>query len=245
MFKQKYSHYLVSVMLLMMSAKAISQAKENVTLLYFERPPYYYTEKGPKGLLLGPTVNLMQKSILDLSTRSTSSKAILNVIKENNGAFCSVGWFKTKERESYGKFTKSIYTNKPIKLLTLKKHSSLFKKEMELEEIFKQKSLKWGALQAFKYGDNVEILAKNHNMKRVYGRRQDLLVNMMVYERFHYILIAPEEIDYIIKGSGHDKNLFLTVNLSNIQKGNDRYIICSKKVSDQAINEFNKYVKIP
>ena len=225
------------------SSVAPSTSKaDKIIFYYFQRPPYYFTgpDGNPDGLILKPVVDHLKKAPFQVSAIEVKSDGILHRIKANKRKECSVGWFKNPDRIKYAKFTKPIYVNRPLVVMTTLNHKKEFKTMSTLGDIFRQKGLKWGVVANFSYGSYVDDLSKKLKPQTIASNDQVHMIKMLLGRRFSYMLIAPEEVEELIRASGEDKNSFYLFSPEGMPEGNSRYILCSKMVSNKEINTLNQ-----
>jgi len=209
---------------------------------YIERPPYYFTKNHkPTGFLLDLQKKIFDDADINVQFVSLPAKRALKRVKNPSNQHCSIGWFKTTKRKKFANFTRPIYQNKPLFLVIKKKNSSLFKKYTTLKEVFLNKTLSFAKIDGFSYGIIVDELIKNLSPKfyTITGEQQQL-IRMLNKERMTYILVAPEEIEMLLKSNRLDSDDFKFINLTDIPFGNKRYLMCSKGVKKEVINNINK-----
>lgn len=238
---------MAGVFILVKELKAVSDApgsekSEAIVFYYFQRPPYYFTgsDGKPDGMLLKPVIDYLKKAPFDIRAIEVKSDGILHRIKANRRKVCSVGWFKNSERAKFAKFTKPIYVNKPLVVLTTLNHKKEFSSMSTLGDIFRQKDLRWGVVENFSYGSYVDDLSKKLNPQIISSNDQVHMIKMLIGRRFSYMLIAPEEVEELIRVSAEDKNSFYLFSPGGMPEGNSRYILCSKMVSNKEINTLNQ-----
>ena len=219
-----------------------TKKSDKIIFYYFQRPPYYFTgpDGNPDGLILKPVVDHLKKAPFEVSAIEVRSDGILHRIKANKRKECSIGWFKNPDRTKYAKFTKPIYVNRPLVVLTTLNHKKEFKAMSTLGDIFRQKDLKRGVVANFSYGSYVDDLSKKLKPQTIASNDQVHMIKMLLGRRFSYMLIAPEEVEELIRASGEDKNSFYLFSPGGMPEGNSRYILCSKMVSNKEINTLNQ-----
>lgn len=216
---------------------------QKLKLLFFHRPPYYvYDKDGVRGIILNRAIYVLKQAKVEFELELSTPNRIIASFKRGDKNICSPGWFKTKERTRWAKFSLPIYQNSPIVLLTGKWNNGLIKKHF-LSDIFRSRSLTWGRIKNFSYGDVIERYQKEFRPKVVNVDGNQLnLINMLRHKRFSYILISPEEIDFLIASAGYDKRDFLIIHLNDVKEGNKRYLMFSKDISDNLIEKINKTI---
>ncbi len=215
-----------------------------LTLSYFERPPYYYTEAGQAtGFLLELTRSIFQDAGLETEFKSLPPNRIMREIKQHHNAHCSIGWFKNPERETYAKFSLPIYQNKPVVLLTTKKQRALFASYKTLRQVFADKALTMATLKAFSYGAVIDrLIEEGAPRTRVISGQQNLLPKLLMKGRASYMLTAPEEIDMLIRSAELQTDAFIVVTMEDIPTGNKRYLMCNQAVGNSVIEKINRSI---
>lgn len=221
---------------------------EKIIVSYLERPPYYETVGGvPSGFLVDLTLKIMDDAGIDYQLREMPPKRIILELKSMKKPHCSIGWFRKKERFAYAKYSKAIYINKPIEVLTTKRNIAFIKNYRKVRELFKDRTLCVGLIGVFSYGEYIDALIDNI-IPNYYElpNEQNKLPRLIYRGRISYMLVAPEEIDHLLKSSGLRRDAFVSFRMEDIPKGNKRYLIFNKVVSDETINRINisiaKYV---
>jgi polar amino acid transport system substrate-binding protein len=104
-------HWVVAAIALFIAgedAHAASNVK-SLRILYFERPPFYYTSDGHfQGTLVAPVNAALDRLGISYVWQNVPAKRILEEIKQG-GRICSPGWIKTPQRDSIAKFTRGFF----------------------------------------------------------------------------------------------------------------------------------------
>lgn len=215
-----------------------------IILHYNERVPYLVTTtKGVEGLTATPAQQAFKKAGVPFKWNITPSIRQMNLVQENRGCDCLVGWFKTPEREQFAKYTLPIYQDQP-QIAIARSDNTALHSGMRVDDLLSNPKLIMGAKDGYSYGDfldekiarykpNIDkTTAENIQMlMKIHGRRND------------YFFIAPEEADSLIASSGFPKEDFQYVTFSNMPLGESRYILCSQQVSDAVIEQLNAVIK--
>ncbi|MCF6179958.1 MAG: transporter substrate-binding domain-containing protein [Geopsychrobacter sp.] len=219
---------------------------DSLILSYFERPPYYYTDKGhAAGFLMELTADILRESGVVAEIKALPPNRILMEIKRPGSSHCSVGWFKKPEREEYAKFSLPIYQNKPIVILTTKKQRQRFADYSTLHEVFSDRTLIMATMSAFSYGDVIDqLLTDLRPQTHEISSEQSILPKLLLKGRVAYMLTAPEEIGMLVRSAGLNLSDFVSLPMSDIPAGNKRYLMCSKGVGDDIIDRLNRSIRI-
>ncbi len=245
MVEKKLKIFFVLIIFILCVTDSWSKGVWKVKVLYFNRPPYYvFTKTGPSGIIMDKVIRIFRKAGINAEyVLSTPSRIILS-FKRGEKNICSPGWFKCPEREKFAKFSSPIYQDLPLVLLTSREMKIKFKRGPSIVDLFKNKDLVWGRISFFSYGKFVNELNKEIRPRtlQVDGSQLDL-IRMLKYKRFSYILISPEQINYLVKSAGYDLNDFRIIWLRDVPYGNKRYIMFSKDISDKMIEQVNLVIK--
>jgi uncharacterized protein (TIGR02285 family) len=196
-----------------------------LTLYYIEKPPYYHTEQGePTGFLLERTRAIFARAGLDVRFEPRPPKRILRELEQQRPDTCSIGWFKTAERERFAWFSRPIHRDAPMLVLTRKSLIDQVRGHARLADLLKS-GLRLGLVDGFSYGELDGALKSARSLKVTAPPTQTVL--MLAAERIDYTLIDERELPYILAEAGlQDANL-KTVRLPDIPAGQQRYLMCS------------------
>ena len=234
-----YRIYITLTLLLTLPIIALAAP---LTVSYFERPPYYFTNKAgaPDGFLVKRTQQILQTAGLDAQFISLEPNKIIYIIKHAKRPNCSIGWFKKTERELFAKFTKPLYQNRPLVLLTTKLDQHKFKPDMSLTDIFANKKLVMGRICSFSYGEYVDHLMKQRSPASYFlSSSQADLLKAIYTGSATYMLVAPEEVIQVITTASLPAEAFVQIVIDEIPRGNYRYLMCNQAVSAAVIQQFN------
>ncbi len=219
---------------------AVSAAQ--LTVSYFERPPYYLTTKtgAAGGFLVEKTRQILHQADIEARFISLQPNKIIFVLKHATMPHCSIGWFKNPTREKLAKFTHPIYQNRPQVLLTTQQNAAKVKRHHSLEDIFADTTLIMARMSSFSYGAYVDQLMQRHApASSFFSRSQKALLQALNNGSATYMLIAPEEVDGLIASTDLPRSSFVQLTLPEIPHGNYRYLMCGEAVSDTLIKRLN------
>lgn len=215
---------------------------ELLTISYFERPPYYFTDKSgqPAGQLVERTETILKHAEVDAELVRLTPYRIMYVLRHGAVPHCSIGWFKTAEREQFAKFSAPIYRDKPLVLLTSVKQAEKFSGLATLQDVFRNRQLKMARMTEFSYGQFVDQLLDELSPEVLFlsGEQTDLL-RAIVGQKAAFMLVAPEEIANLADLSGVSEEQLFSLELDDIPAGNARYLMCSEAVTDETMLQLN------
>lgn len=218
---------------------------KSLTVLYFERPPYYETiNNKADGFLVELTRQIFQNANIKSVFKEIPPLRIMHYIKNEKNATCSIGWFKNKDREKFAKFSLPIYRNKPLVVLTIQAKQHLFEPHITIKDIFSDRSLILAKIDSFSYGTIMDNWINNYSPPiHEISSDQLMLPKLIVNNRAAYMLVAPEEISMMLKKANLDESQFVSIYKPDIPSGNRRYIIFSKGVEDDLVNRINQSIQ--
>ncbi|MUM76069.1 transporter substrate-binding domain-containing protein [Pseudodesulfovibrio sp. F-1] len=239
---------LLALVLCLMAVPLSASANEDgdtLLVVYLEFPPYYYTTSTgrPEGFLLRKTANILRVAGIKPRFQSMPAKRILQLMHSEEPV-CSIGWFKTPQREQYAQFSRPIYQNKPLEVLYLINNNDIWDSTHTLAGILADHSISLGVLEGYSLGAPVDeaIARARPGMARVNGDYAQL-VRMLAMERFDCILVAPEEKDSLIRVNGLPADIFGSRALPDIPSGNMRHLMFSRGVPASVIERVNQAIK--
>jgi len=231
----------ISLLLAVLFAPLAASAEDRLELLYEDRPPYYITDKSGQisGLAIDPVAAALTKAGISPDWRVTSAKRQIAAIQANREPVCSPGWFKKPEREAFAKFSDPIYQDKPQIVVTRADNAPRIN-HGTLEKLLQDPNLTLGVKLGYSYGDFIDGLIERLEPVTMRSSQDTSgLVRMLVGRRFDYMLAAPEEFSSMAARLGIAGDDIVSIALSDIPAGNQRYLMCSKKVSDEWMARLN------
>lgn len=232
--------WLTVLELLSALAPAPARAEEPVTVYYMERPPYYVTKDGQAtGLLNDIARSVFEDAGLAHQFAVLPPKRILEEIARPDTRACSVGWFRSPEREAYARFSRPIYRNRPmVPLVRSDMAASL--RGRSLRDILADQDLVLGVLDGFSYGTELDGLIDSLAPERYrFAGTQKQLVRMLAAGRIDYILLSPEEVAHLLADAGIDDGQLVQVEAAHALAGNVRHLMCSRGVGDDVMRRLD------
>ncbi len=218
------------------------KAEDSLIIAYEERVPYVekYSDS-IKGLVATPIIKALQYSKIKYELKEKPSKRHLYEIEANINKMCAVGWFKNTQREKFAKFTLPLYQDMPLGIISRKENENILK-NIPIDKLLKNRNLSLLSKASYSYGSFLDEKIKNFKTikKEVYTNNKKML-SMIVAKRADYLFISEEEAKILLNNKAMNDLKFFSV--KNIPKGNKRYLICSKNVSDETIKLINEYIK--
>lgn len=214
-------------------------------VLYFERPPYYTLVEGvPGGVLLNMARTILEAAGIEPEFQEMPAKRIIETIKTSREPVCSVGWFKTEERQRFARFSQPFYQDLPLAAVFLRSGRQPPPGVDTLAALTASPGLTLGLNAAFSYGEAVDaaIASPAQPPVRMNGTQMQLM-RMLAAKRFDYALFNPEETDTLACLAGIDPAELFPLALKDIPKGNLRYMMFSLATREDVVRRVNAAIQ--
>lgn len=218
---------------------------EEIILHYHDRRPYHLTFKDSVHGLVADPINLaFQRADIPFTWRETPAKRQLNIISSNEDKSCAAGWFKTDERLAFAQFSRPIYRDKPF-VAVIRSDTTLHNSSGTLEEVFHNNRLLLLVKAGYSYGAYIDELLLKYSpwtLSTTVDNRG--MLQMLLNHRADYTLMTEEEARDLLLFSGLNTDQFSLVYFSDMPEGNQRYIMCTKKIDVKTMDRLNEAIKL-
>lgn len=214
-----------------------------IILHYHERRPYYITSGSRvQGLVAGVITRAFEFADIPYKWQQTPARRQLDIIRDNEGTDCGVGWFKTPERQQFSKFSTAVYRDTPFVAVARANNTKILKIQT-LEQLFQEHRLKLLVKTGYSYGAEIDRKIREFSpwMAETTADNQAML-QMIEGRRADYCFMTREEVKDLLLHAGFNKDSFTILPFAEIPEGNTRYLICSQKVPDEMIERFNQAI---
>ena len=216
-----------------------------ITIVFIERPPFYYTDNlEVKGILADLTNRVFQTAKVPYSWQSLPPNRIISMFQNMDSEICSPGWFFKSDRLAYANFTLAIYQNRPASVLVKKQAKRKFEKYSSLAGLFSDQSMTMGTVATYRYSRYIDEQINQHHPRQiqVYGSASQL-ITMILINRVDYMITSPAEAESLIHEAGLKPNQFDLLTFPDIPPGSKRYLMCSKSIDETTINALNNAIR--
>jgi len=219
-------------------------SEPRLTLLVFDRPPFYRLKDGRPdgGFLLDNTLAFLERARISYVVEEMPPGRVLATFLARDTDACAVGWFKTPDRMAFARFSAPISRDRPLAVAV---GGAACPDRSTLAEFLAAKP-HWGLRNGFSYGPEADALLAALPEGRLHRLSDPTrMLPLLAKGRLDAVLIEPEEFSW---RTGQDKTLAAAVRLcplADAPAGNLRYVMCDMTVSpevmarlDAAIGEF-------
>ena len=217
---------------------------EAIIVYYHERRPYYVTTPNQVHGLIADRVNWVFKDAgIPFVWRKTPAKRQLEMIRDNAQGVCAVGWYKTPAREAFGNFTLPIYRDSPTMAIARTDNDQIRTGET-LARTLSNRRLRLLHKDGYAYGKFIDDAIQHFTPREMVTTGDNLsMVKMIHTHRADYFFISKEEAEDLILCSGLPAKDFQVIRFSDVPPGNNRYLICSRKIEEMTLLRLNRAIK--
>lgn len=223
----------------------LSASANTIDVVISARAPYYILDVGSavSGIIAAPAADVFKAAGLDIRWVKTSFNRQLKILEDNLTQTCAIGWFKNPDREKYAKFSEYIYQDKPLIALARTDNEKI-SHHRTLSALLNDQSLILARKLGFSLGSVVDGLLEKTQARIIITPQDNTgMTRMLIGRRFDYMLMSPEEGEYLISKLGIVSEDVVMIKLRDLPPGNKRYILCSQKVSDENIERLNSAIR--
>lgn len=239
--KRPRSSALIAASLLLAPLACLAQ--DTIHVAYAERPPYLTVQPdgSPTGLTGAPAAAAFKAAGVPVQWHVVPSNRQLAMIKDPRGLNCTIGWYMVHERLAYAKYTRPIFRDKGWLLLT----NTAFAERgiTTMQELASQRDLRVLIKDNYSYGGLDKFIHQWNPVVAVSTASTLKMVQSVAKGAVDMMFVPEEEGNYILKNEAADYAAKLQlVQLKDMPRGPERYIMCSKAVPDEVIDRLNKAI---
>lgn len=213
-------------------------------LSFPENPPLAFSNGTgvPRGRFIDALNQRSGAAGLKLSYESRPAKRILAEVRADRAPICSLGWFKTPERETFAKFSRPIYRDRGVTIVS-SLPASTYTGITSLQQLLGRGTWRIGAISGLSYGADVDrILAANATMVERPTVTVDQMLRIVSAGRVPLAVVAEEHLNWFLEHEGGDTKL-VRLSLSDLPKtGPQRFIMCSRRTPDDLIKAIDALI---
>ncbi|MFZ6726145.1 hypothetical protein ACO0K2_11690 [Undibacterium sp. MH2W] len=238
--KKMIKHMLVIFLGLILFPRA-ALSEEKLKLQIIELPPYIIVKSATEvgGTVVEPTLKALHSAGIDFEWEVIPANRQIAQIKNNQEKICSVGWYKTPERELFAKYSKPILIDSKFIAFANIDFNSV--QGETLDDILSDPKTQVLIKSSLASGNFLDEKFKNMKATAVITSAEIASVFKMIQAgRAHITFVPADMLKYyqdvgIIQGKNYKVLTF-----DEMPAGRERYLMCSKLVDDQTIKKFNK-----
>jgi polar amino acid transport system substrate-binding protein len=196
-----------------------------------------------KGAVLSAADAAARNAGIEVDWEALPPARLVYDVKNNRTAYCSVGLFKTAEREKFSRFSQPFFKEGPYVVLSTKKMGDTIKLHHSFNELTKDKSISIVKIDNVSYGTLDDILnTMSGNVINIPGSYEDVF-SMLRFGHGDYMLKLSRGIPERLMSAGFDPNDFAITEFSDLPRETLRYFMCSLSVDDSIIQRLNDGIR--
>lgn len=220
---------------------AMAQASESLRLLYYERKPFNYMDKGGNvvGLTADPAAKVFAAAGIPIVWQVRSANAILDALQRNTAPICSPGWYYSAERASYAQFSQPIYRDKP--LVGLANVNFKYQMGTTAKDLLGRSDVRLMLKQNFLHGPYLDNIIAKMPITQLISEAAEVsdIVRLIHLGRADLSIVTQEEVELYVTNAQLKMTDFNILKFTDIPAVEMRYILCSKKVPPATIDALN------
>ncbi|WP_170294779.1 substrate-binding periplasmic protein [Roseospira navarrensis] len=223
------------------SASPGDPVAEPLTLLVFERPPYYLPDGtgGFTGLVAGPVAEAMARAGIPVRWKTLQPNGHLRTVATDSGPVCAVGWYRSERREHLGLFSDPIY-REPSQVVLARTDNDRVLSQESLQDLFADSGVRLGTKLGYSYGPRIDGMIETLRPPQSTVSQDDTgLVRMLLGRRFDYMLTGRAEAEDLIDRFGAAGQDLIALTFEDSPQGNARHLVCSRSVGADTMARFN------
>lgn len=231
---------LVGLLIVATGARAESAP---LSLTYVERAPFMHRDADGvvRGSTATPSLQAFEKAGIAYTFKEASPARALTEVRQNKSRVCSIGWYKTQERESFAKFSKPVSQDTPMVGFA----NSNFRppKGVTVDALLADTTTTVLVKNTIVYGPFLEQKFESMKATRVPSSAEYAqLVRLIQVGRSSLTFLPYEEVAYYINDAGLKAIDFNIIHFKEMPPGERRHIMCSMSVDDKTIARLNTFI---
>jgi polar amino acid transport system substrate-binding protein len=224
---------------------SLAVAEEPVLVVHFHHRPPYYVDMG--GSLGGTVGTVVSRALRQAGVRHrfelTPPKRQIQILKENLGCDCAVGWFRTPERERFARFSAPLFRGQPMAVLVRADDPHLPEIE-SLEGLLALKGMTLLVRDGYSYGTVIDgLLASLGTPMATTSAESRNMVRMIHAGRADYMFLSPEEAGPLLRAANIPQSELRLIALPGMPPGNLRYLMYSTSVPEGIITRIDEAIR--
>ncbi len=216
-----------------------------VELMLHQRPPYYtIQDAAPGGIVVAPVLTALSESGLRHFWTNVPPTRQLLAIRRSDTPVCGVGWFRTEEREGFARFSRPLYTDHPMVVLSRANDPRTATLD-SLAAILADPGLTFGTRTGYAYGTVIDSMLERKRPSTFPSDRDSAgMAALLLVGLFDYMLLADEEIDSVRRALRTDFAQLQVRTFEDTPLGNSRHLMCSQAVPEAWIERLNRALPV-
>lgn len=221
-----------------------SYASEPLRLLYENRAPFVFqtTDGKLSGLAVESLEPALKKAGIQYLWIETPFKRQFHIVEQGLEPSCAVAVFMNKERKHYAKFSAAIVHDRERPSIILGHRDFEIPAGLNLPGILALPAARLLIKEGASYGPYIDDTIEHSRVTLVRTTAGPLSIGrMLVAKRADFTFMSEVEANALIKNTPEGTKLRTYIPIG-MPQGQDRFLMCSKKVPDELIQSLNRFL---
>jgi polar amino acid transport system substrate-binding protein len=213
-----------------------------LTVAFNNKPPFFYFEAGEaRGILVEQAKQVFQRAKIPHQFEELPFNRVMLELERKRPMFAALGFSKTPERESFVTFSKPLYRDRTPVILVRAADADSFRTFGTLQQVIDSGRFTFGGKQGNAYPIDPQLRTMGANDRRFIGEALRL-PELLVFGRFDFTLLFPEELPVALALSAVSANKVQQISYPDIAPGGYRYLLFSTTVPAAMVEKINQAI---
>jgi len=234
----------VLALTLLAGSASAAAGQDALLVTYIEKPPFYSTDaRGkPQGFLFERARAALAEAGIAARFASRPPSRALHELREGGEPACSIGWFRTEERERYVRYSLPIYRDRPLLAVTTSPRAGELGAHANLAAMLAVPGIRVGTVAGYSYGDAVDRLLQPLGERNDPAPSPAANLAKLLAGRFDLALFNSEDLDHLVAQSPDIAGRIARLPLADVAEGRTRHLICSLKVPAEQAERIDRAI---
>lgn len=213
-------------------------------LTYIEKPPLYFTDH--QGLPTGILLDQVRQAFADqpFTLEARSPRRALAEIRTNKTPVCSIGWYKTPDRQAFAVFSAPLYREPPMVVLVRAEQRHALVNKASLTELLADRQVRMGVVAGFSYGAALDQRLQPLAERIDAAPDESSNLRKLVARRIDAILVNDKELEYYLKQAKIRTGDVIALRFPDMPQGEERFLMCGQKMPAESLQKFNAALRL-
>lgn len=206
-------------------------AAEPLLVTFIDKPPYYHADASgeARGFLVERTRQILGDAKIEARFEARPASRVPHEMRTESRASCSIGWFRNAERESFARFSRPIYHDRPLLGVVQRTRAAEFPPPYSIAALAAS-GLRIGSVAGFSHGEVADraLAGMATSLDLAPAPAQNL--SKLLAGRVDLALFNSEELDHLIAVTPGVSSRITRLEFSDVPPGKARYLMCSRHI---------------
>ncbi len=218
-----------ALLIMLFSSSAV--AAEPLLVTFIDKPPYYYADASgePRGFLIERTRQILGEAKIEARFNARPASRVPHEMRTESLISCSIGWFRNAERETFARFSRPIYHDRPLLGVVQRARAAEFPSPYSVAALAAS-GARIGSVAGFSHGDAVDRVLASMATPVDLAPAPAQNLSKLLAGRIDLALFNSEELDYFIAETPGVSGRLSRIEFSDVPPGRARHLMCSRHI---------------